>query len=112
VRGCSPDSPFIIKMTDINFKGLKENTTIRELNRIEKDLRKEQFRRVRLNLCVECGINPQLEKGAYIIYPTCCRDCAKKLWELDKVKEKGLNNNRQVRELNKIPFAERLIKDL
>ncbi len=32
--------------------------------------------------------------------------------ELIKIKEKGLSNNQKVRELNKIPYAERLISGL
>ncbi|MCK9429454.1 MAG: hypothetical protein M0R17_05580 [Candidatus Omnitrophica bacterium] len=51
----------------------------------------EQIRRIQLNLCVECGINPQLEKGTYLIYPTCCRDCALKLLEEDKQEEANEN---------------------
>ena len=29
--------------------------------------------------------------------------------ELNQIREKGINNNKKVRELNKIPFAERII---
>lgn len=49
------------------------------------NLQKKQLSRIKKNLCVECGLKEIREDIVYIIYPFCCRDCALKLYEQDKI---------------------------
>ncbi|MFW6130314.1 MAG: hypothetical protein ACOC56_03945 [Atribacterota bacterium] len=40
------------------------------------------------------------------------QDELKRFNELQTIKEKGINHNQKVREINKLPYAERLVEDL